>query len=158
MIPIYYNGNALKFFKNGILYKTIIFSELKIDTSKIKKSLFVFSWNFSTSDTMKDKLLIKMENCPAFIENGKLYLITIDNQLITVDIATAQITNWQSAYETLKQKLNWLPTIFNRDYRKVKYPETFLLPTLKNGKTLAQGLAEFLNKKVSQRQEDSAVI
>lgn len=158
--PIVYDGKAINIYKDGKLYKTIDFTELKIDTSKIKVNVSGswFSWNYNLNDTTKDALKKKMHQHPAFIENDKLYLITTDNQLIAIEIATGQITNRQNAYEELKQKSNWTPTTFKRKYKKVKYPEKFLLPELQNGKTIAQGLAEHLNKRISNGERDSAVI
>lgn len=158
--PIVYDGKAVNIYKDGKLFKTIDFSELKIDTSKIKVNEFAnwFSWNYSGTDTTKDALKKKMYQHPGFIENNKLYLITADNQLIAIEVATGQVTNQQNAYETLKQKTNWTPTTFKRKYKKVKYPDKFLLPELQNGKTIDQGLAELLNKRMSDGDRDSAVI
>jgi hypothetical protein len=158
--PIVYDGKAVNIYKDGILFKTIDFIELKIDTSKIKINEFGnwFAWNYKFDDTTKDDLKKKMYQHPAFIENDKLFLITSDNQLIGIQIATGQITDRQNAYETLKQKSSWTPTTFKRKYKKVKYPDKFLLPELQNGKTIDQGLAELLNKKISDGDRDSAVI
>jgi hypothetical protein len=158
--PIVYDGKAVNIYENGKLFKTIDFSELKIDTSKIKVNEFGnwFSWNYSGVDTTKDALKKKMYQHPAFIENNKLYLITADNQLIAIEVATGQVTYQQNAFETLKQKTNWTPTTFKRKYKKVKYPDKFLLPELQNGKTIDQGLAELLNKRISDGDRDSAVI
>jgi len=158
--PIVYDGEAIKIYKDGKLFKTINFNELNIDTSKIKVNEFGnwFAWNFNVSDTTKDDFKIKMYQHPAFIVSDKLYLITADNQLITIEVATGQITDRQNAYETIKQKPNWKPTTFKRKYKKVKYPDKFLLPELQNGKTIEQGLAELLNKRISDGDRDSAVI
>jgi hypothetical protein len=158
--PIVYDGKAVTIYKDGKLFKTIDFKELKIDTSKIKINEFGnwFAWNYSLNDTTIDALKKKMNQHPAFIENDKLYLITADNQLIAIEVATGQITSRQNAFETLKQKLNWTPTTFKRKYKKVQYPDKFLLPELQNGKTIDQVLAEHFNKKVSDGDRDSAVI
>lgn len=158
--PIEYDGEAIKIYKDGKLFKTINFNELNIDTSKIKVNEFGnwFAWNYSLSDTTKDALKKKMYQHPAFIENCKLYLISADNQLIAIEIATGQLTVQQNAYEILNQKTNWTPTTFKRKYKKVKYPDKFLLPELQNGKTIDQGLAELLNKRISDGDRDSAVI
>lgn len=160
MGPIVYEGEAINVYKDGKLIKTINFNELNIDTSKINL-LDVgnwFGWNYSINDTTKDVLKKKMYQHPAYIEKDKLYLITADNQLIAIEVATGQITNQQNAYETLKQKNNWTHSTFKRKYKKVKYPDKFLLPKLQNGKTIDQGLAELLNKKTSYIDKDSAVI
>jgi hypothetical protein len=158
--PIIYDGEAINIYKDGDLFKTIYFSELDIDNSKIKvnESGNWFAWNYRLTDTINDALKNKMYQHPAFIENDKLYLITADNQLIIIDVETGQITNQGNAYETLKQKSNWIPTTFKRKYKKVKYPDKFLLPELQNGKTIEQGLAELLNKRVSDGDRDSTVI
>lgn len=158
--PVLYDGKAVTIYKDGKLFKTIDFSELKIDTSKIKINEVGnwFSWNYMVTDTTKDALKNKMDQHPAFIEMDKLYLITVDNQLIVIEVTTGQITDRKNGYETLKQKSNWTPTIFKRKYKKVKYPDKFLLPELQNGKTIDQGLAELLNKRVSNGDRDSAVI
>lgn len=156
--PIVYEGEAIKIYKDGKLFKTINFKELNIDTSKIKVNKFGswFAWNYSLNDTTIDVLKRKMYHHPAFIENDKLYLITADNQLLVIEVATGKITDQQNAYEILKHKSNWTPTTFKRKYKKVKYPDPFLLPKLQNGKTIDQGLAELLNKRISNG--DSAVI
>jgi len=158
--PIVYDGEAIKIYKDGKLFKTINFNELNIDSSKIKvnESGNWFAWNFNLSDTTKDDLKIKMYQHPAFIESEKLCLITADNQLITIKVATGQITNRQNAYEIIKEKSNWKPLTFKRKYKKVKYPDKFLLPELQNGKTIEQGLAELLKKRISDGDGDSAVI
>jgi hypothetical protein len=158
--PIVYDGKAVNIYKDGKLFKTIHFTELKIDTSKIKINEFGnwFSWNYGLNDTTKDILKKKMYQHMAFIENDKLYLITADNQLIAIEVATGQITDRQNAYETLKQKSNWTANTAKRKFKKVKYPEKFLLPELKNGKTIEQGLAELFNKQKSNGDGDSAVI
>lgn len=158
--PIVYDGEAINVYKDGKLFKTINFNELNIDFSKIKVNEFGnwFAWNYSLNDTTKDALKKKMYRHPAFIENDKLYLITADSQLIAIEIATGQITVQKNAYEILKQKTNWTPTTFSRKYKKLKYPEKFLLPELQNGKTIDQGLAELLNKRISDGDRDSTVI
>src|SRR5690606_21134859 len=84
--PIVYEGEAIKIYKDGKLFKTINFKELNIDTSKIKVNKFGswFAWNYSLNDTTIDVLKRKMYHHPAFIENDKLYLITADNQLLVI--------------------------------------------------------------------------
>lgn len=158
--PILYDGKAVNIYKDGKLFNTIYFTELKIDTSKIEIGEFRnwFTWNFSIHDTTKDALKKKMYEHPAFIEDDKLYLITADNQLIEIKVKTGEITGRQNAYEVIRQKSNWTPTVFKRKYKKVKYPEKFLLPELQNGKKIEQGLAELLNKKICNGDRDSAVI
>lgn len=158
--PIVYDGKVVNIYEDGKLFKTIDFSELEIDTSKIKVNKFGnwFAWNYNLNDTTKDELKKKMYENPAFIEKDNLYLISADNQLIGIEIATGKIADRQNAYETLKQKSNWTPTTFKRKYKKVKYPDKFLLPELQNGKTIEQGLAELLNKKISDGDRDGAII
>ncbi|MBK7567226.1 MAG: hypothetical protein KBF42_04790 [Chitinophagales bacterium] len=117
-----------------------------------------FTWNYSANETIKNRLMKKMSQHSIFQERSNLYLITTDNQLITIDIVSGEIINHQNAFETLNQKLFWNPKSLERKYQKVEYPESYLLPDLQIGKTLAQGLAELLNKKLSDYKEDSAVI
>jgi hypothetical protein len=156
--PILYDGKAVTIYKDGKLFQTINVNTLKIDTSKMKvnESGNWFAWHYMVSDTTMNDLKIKMQQHPVFIENDKLYLLTADNQLIEIKITTGEITDRKNAYETLKQKSNWTPTTVKRKYQKVKYPSKFLLPLLQNGETMNQGLATFLNKRITL--EDSATI
>lgn len=158
--PIIYDGKAINIYKDGILFKTINFSDLNIDTSKIKVNEFAnwFSWQYKKDDSTKDKLKMKMHQNPAFIEDKKLHLITADNQIIIIEISTGQITTQQNAYETLSQRTSWRPKIHKRKYKKVKYPEKFLLPKLQNGTTIEKGLAVLLGRKISTSERDSSTI
>lgn len=153
-----YEGEAVHIYKGGQLMKTIHFSELKIDTSRIyvNSDRNFFDWNYRVSNTEKDKMKLKMYRYPTFIEHDTLYLITADDQLIAIDIASGEIVVRRDAYETLKQKADWKPTRLKREYQKVKYPEQFLLPDLYDGRTFEQALATFLGTSVADR--DSALI
>jgi len=157
--PKTFEGKAINIYKDGTLFKTISFTELKIDTSMIKMyggSWFV--WKYNLNDTTTDGLEKKMNQHSAFIENEKLYLITADNQLISIDVTTGQFTNLQNAYKLLKEKTIWKPTRIKRKYKKVKYPDKFILPKLENGKTVQQGLAELLNMRVAEDYKDSVIV
>lgn len=148
-----FDGDAVRIFKDGKLLKSIDFTELNVDSSKIEiaKHGNRFAWNYNVPDNTKDKLKVKMKKYPAYIEGSTLNLITADNQLISIDIASGKITDSQNAYETLKVKSNWKPTTITRKNIKVDYPEKFLLPKLENEQALEQGLAAFLNKEITDR-------
>lgn len=154
--PKNYKGDAVNIYKDGKLFKTIDFTLLRIDTAKFRANRL--AWNYRIDSTNNDTLKMKMFKNPAFIENDKLYLITVDNQLIGIDVATGQITDRQNAYETIKEKTNWSPTIFKRVYNEITYPREFLLPKLISGKTIEQGLAKLLNKKAANDNRHSATI
>ncbi|MBI3233946.1 MAG: hypothetical protein HYZ42_07870 [Bacteroidetes bacterium] len=138
--PTVYDGEAVHIYIDGKLFKTIKFSELNIDTSKIMINEYVnrFAWKYRIHNNTKDALKMKMLEHPDYIENDKLYLIAADNQLIAIEIATGQITRQPDAYEILKQRSKWNPTKFDRKFDKVIYPDKFLLPTLQNGKSIEQ--------------------
>src|SRR5690554_1900040 len=158
--PIIYDGKAVNIYKDGKLFKTIDFKELKIDNSKIKVNNYgnQFSWNYSINDSIKNKLKMKMYQHPAFIEENKLYLISVDNQLISIEIETGNIIDRQNAFEILKLKTNWKPNTIKRKYKKVKYPDKFFLPNLQNGKSIDKALSELIDMRTTEGDKDSALL
>jgi hypothetical protein len=158
--PIEYEGDAITIYKDGKLFRTISFAELHIDTSKV----FVnnagewFGWNYQTKGHAENGLQRKMTEHPAYTEADTLFLITADNRLININIPTGKIISSGNAFSILSLKMNWTPTPFKRKYKKTKYPEDFLLPKMKDGRTIAQGLARHLSKRIANGDKDSAVV
>lgn len=153
-------GKAINIYKDGKLFKSILFSELKIDTSRIdfKLSRNWFDWNFKVSDSSRDEIRTKMESVPFFCDNENLFIIGSDEQLIKIDISTGSIVSKEPAYDALlKLNNNWSSGLKNRNYKKVRYPEKFYLPKLHNGKSMGKSLAKFLNNRVAKDDKDGAV-
>ena len=101
---------------------------------------------------------MKMYQHPAFIEENKLYLISVDNQLISIEIETGNIIDRQNAFEILKLKTNWKPNAIKRKYKKVKYPDKFFLPNLQNGKSIDKALSELIDMRTTEGDKDSALL
>ncbi len=146
--PIDYKGEVVRIYKNGLPYKSVKFSQLQIDTSTIRTDRLNnwFSWYYKISKFSTDDLEIKMNKHPAFIENDRLYLITTDNQLIEIEIEKAEVISRAKAYETLKQRNDWTPLVYEKEYQYVKYPKSFEYPNLRNGKTFNNGFKKLLSK------------
>ena len=157
---IKFNGKAIYIYKEGKLINSIDLSELKIDSSKItvNENGNYFTWNYSINEGKEDALRKKMEKHSVFIENDKLFLITADNQLIEIDVTTGKLTRKENAYEILKQRSHWSPKPLKRKFKKVKYPNKFLLPKLQNGKSFEESIALLLDKNVTSGEKDSSVI
>lgn len=155
-----FNGKAIYIYKEGKLINSIDLNELNIDSSKIKVNEIGnwFTWNYSVNEAKEDALQQKMSKHSAFIENDSFFLITADNQLIEIDVTTGKVTRQENAYEILKQRSHWSPKSLKRKFKKVNYPNKFLLPLLQNGKSIDESIAVLLNKNVASGDSDSAVI
>jgi hypothetical protein len=152
-------GKAINIYKDGRFFKSIQFSELKIDTSKIdfKNSGNWVDWNFKIKDSSRDEIRTKMANVPFFYEKENLFIIAADDQLIKIDLSKGSVISKEPAYEALKKVNTWSSGLKERRYEKVRYPEEFYLPKLYNGKSIAQTLSKFLNKSVAKGDKDNAV-
>lgn len=94
-----FEGKAINIYKDGKLFKSIFFSDLNIDTSKIdfKLSRNWFDWNFKVSDSNRDEIRGKMESVPFFCDNENLFIIGSDEQLIKIDISKGNIVSKEPA-------------------------------------------------------------
>jgi hypothetical protein len=153
------DGKAINIYKDGKLFKSILFSELKIDSSKIDftRSGNWFDWDFSVSDSNRNEIRAKMERVPFFTDHGNLFVIAADEQLIEIDLSTGKVVYKALAYEALLKLNNWSSGLKYRKYEKVKYPGKFYLPKLHNGKSIDQSLAKYLNKTVAKDDKEDAV-
>ncbi len=147
--PRTYDGNAAYIYKKGKLFKTIAFKDLKIDTATLRVAKYDddFAWWHLPDYMTKDPLKIAMDEHLAYLENGKLFLISSDNQLISIDIESGEINNTPDAYQVLKGKTTWTNSFAKRRYHKRRYGDNFYLPRLEGGKSIELSLAAFLQKK-----------
>jgi hypothetical protein len=145
------DGKAINIYKDGKLFKSILFSELGIDTSKINYAHIGnwFTWNFKKSDSNRNEIKIKMEGVPFFYDQRHLFVISADEQLIKIDLSSGLLVSREPAYEALIRLNNWSSGLTDRKYEKVNYPEKFFLPKLKVGKSIGKSLAKFLGKTVA---------
>jgi hypothetical protein len=152
--PFKYEGEIVRIYKDGLIFKKIQFAEFHIDTSKLyKNSLLYFGWAYRAAKKDAEKLDIKMQKHPVFIEGEDLFFITVDDQLIDIHIPTGDIKIKPRARDILKERKDWKPTVFNRKYRKVKYPEQGQLPKLAGGTSVEDALAKYLNTKPADREK-----
>jgi hypothetical protein len=135
------DGGTIRVYDEGILLKTISFSELAVPLASayVNEASDRLSWNFETSED--DPLLVKMAKYPAFVEGDTLYLITADDQLIKVHMPTGAIAGRSVASVTLVVRKAWDPQGVKRKYERVKYPDKFFLPPLKDGRSMAEATA-----------------
>lgn len=88
-----------------------------------------------------------------YVQGNSLFVLT--NQNIVVKLDFADMTIQQIAFNKVIPNLRtFSPPTLKRKYKKIKYPDKFLLPELFDGKTIGQGLAEFLNKRLTTTTED----
>jgi hypothetical protein len=135
------DGGTIHIYDGGVLLKTISFSELAVPLADVHvhEASDRLAWNFETSDD--DPLLVKMAKYPAFVEGDALYLITADDQLITIHVPTGVITGRSVASVTLGARKEWAPCGIKRKYERVKYPDKFFLPPLNDGPSMAEATA-----------------
>ncbi len=145
-----FSGEAIKIFKNGELIKTIDFSELQIDTSQLKKLYDRFYWQTENQG---------IRICPAIIKDNILKIVSIDDQILNIDLKTGV----QLASERLEtEKINAFVNLIPKRKFKVKqkgFPEKFLLPKLIDGRTIEEGLSQFLQLNPTyDKSRDSAIL
>ena len=144
-----FKGEAIKIYKNGKIVRTIDFIDLPIDTSLIEKRNDKIYWLTNNE---------YLRNCPAYIKNDTLNIFTIDNQIIPIALSTGEQLN----PKVLKaEKVDYLASLLPKRKFKVKqkgFPEKFLLPKLENGKTIEEGLAEYLKLKPAENERDIALV
>lgn len=155
-----HDGNAVNIYKDGVLEHTIKYSELEVEPITLRPwELEPYGnsvWNYRTLEGEKDKLKLKMAAHPAFVEDGKLHIITLDNQLIKIEIETGQIVERGQAYETLQKDSLWAPENAHREYQRINYPKD--LPRLKNGTGFDEGLSAFLGTSIPPESDASIQI
>lgn len=102
------------------------------------------------------KAAIRLSKNPIYVEGNSLFVLTNQNTVVKLDFVKMNIE--QIPFDKIVLDIKTFnPPKLNRKYKKVNYPEKFLLPDFYNGKTFEQGLAAFLNKRVSD-DSDSAVM
>lgn len=98
---------------------------------------------------------IRISKNAIYVQGNSLFVLTSQNIVVKLDFA--EMTIQQISFDkVVPNKKRFNPPTLKRKYKKIKYPEKFLLPNLYDGKPIEQGLAEFLDKRRSNR--DSALI
>lgn len=92
-----------------------------------------------------------------YVQENSLFILTNQKTIVKLDFANLTINKIPFGNIVPNIKIFNPPTL-KRKYKKIKYPNHFLLPELIDGKTIEQGLTEFLNKRVSVGERDSATI
>jgi len=151
-----HNGNAVNIYRNGKLLHSVKHSELEITPKALEPweaHLDLETWNYQCPEKEADSLKLQMARHPAFIEDGMLFLITSDQQLIGIDIVSGKITSRNKAYETLKNRVAWAPETVLKEYGGSQFPSD--LPLLKNGKTFEEGLTMYLGREASHMDDSN---
>jgi hypothetical protein len=92
-----------------------------------------------------------------YVKGNSLFVLTNQNMVVKLDFTGMNIEKIPFDKEVPNLRTFNPPTL-KRKYKKVKYPEIFLLPEMLDGKTIEQGLSEFLNKGLSTEEHYSATI
>jgi hypothetical protein len=100
---------------------------------------------------------VRISQNAIYVQGNSLFVLTSQHTVVKLNFAEMTIQQVGFDKEVPNIKIFNPPTL-KRKYKKLKYPEKFLLPELYNGKTIDQALAELLNKRVSIGHGDSAAI
>lgn len=150
---------VIHIYDQGVLLSTVAFGDLRVDSSKIRVNMHGgwFAWCYSAPEQGSSALQESMAKHPAFIEADRLCLITADGQLIEIDVPSGEVVGRSIAVETLKKRSDWSPSNFKRRYERVKYPDKFHLPSLKDGRSLEMAVADLLGMSVPREHGQAEV-
>jgi hypothetical protein len=150
------DARVIHIYDQGVLHHSIAFGDLRVDRSKVLTNTQGgwFAWNYTAPEQDASALLQKMAKHPAFVEGDRLCLIAADGQLIQIHIPSGDFVGRSTAAETLDKRLDWSPSTFKRKYERVKYPDKFFLPPLKDGNSLGNAVAELLGMVASDEYDE----
>ncbi len=100
---------------------------------------------------------VRISKNSIYVDGNSLYVLTNQNMLVKLDFSEMSIQKI-SLDKVIPNLRRFSPPTIKGKYHKIKYPVKFLLPELINGKTIGEGLAEFLNKRLATKDSDSATI
>lgn len=92
-----------------------------------------------------------------YIQDNSLFVLTNQNTVVKLDFS--KMTIEQIPFETIvidKQSFN--PPKLNRKYKKVKLPDKFDEPNLKDGRTLGKAVADLLGLSIPTNKEKNTFI
>src|SRR5690606_5110410 len=92
-----------------------------------------------------------------YIQDNSLFVLTNQNTVVKLDFS--KMTIEQIPFETIiidKQSFN--PPKLNRKYKKVKLPDKFDEPNLKDGRTLEKAVADLLGLSIPANKEKNTFI
>jgi len=152
------DAKVIHIYDQGVLLKTIAFSDLRVDRSKVRTNTNGgwLAWDYVAPELDGTTLQTRMAKHPDFVEGDRLCLIAADGQLIEIRIPTGEVVARSVAEVPLAQRADWNPPSIKRRYERVKYPEKFFLPSLEDGRTLEKATADMLGMLVAERDEQRA--
>lgn len=142
-----FKGEAFRIYQNGILIRQVEFDQLSIDTSNVKIHSDRLRW--VTNDSL-------MSNSPIIVDHDTAFIICCDNQILRLNLRT---NSFNTPIHLTEENRSYYSDQIPKRKMKVRtknFPEQFIEPELDDGKTIEKGLAEYLEKHVSNR--DSGIL
>lgn len=143
---------VIHIYDRGVLLNAVALGDLALDHTKVRtnNSGGWFAWGFSAPEEGATALDERMAKHPAFIDGDRLCLIAADGQLIEIHIPSGDIVGRSVAAETLTKRSDWSASTYKRKYERVKYPDKFFLPPLKDGRSMEMAVCDLLGMKVAE--------
>jgi len=165
-----YEQEVIAVLKDGVPFKTFTLKET-LDTASLNYNAkdWLYRWDYETYGARKlKKEEISIFRNSIYVQNNSLFVLTNKNFVVKLDLTTLTLEQLPME-EVIPNKKKFKPPKITVKYRHVRYPDkyfkyrktgsAFFLPKLKNGKTIEEGIAEFLCLKVGNiRDRDSAVV
>jgi hypothetical protein len=87
-----------------------------------------------------------------YVKENSLYVLTNQNTVVVLDFADMSIK--QIPFDKIiPDKEHFYPPKNNRKYKKIKLPDKFVEPNLKDGSSFENGIAELFNLSIPDNQE-----
>ncbi|MBN9297713.1 MAG: hypothetical protein J0I41_11905 [Filimonas sp.] len=135
----YENQPLIEFYINGKKGKSYFVDDLSMNKTKLIKT--------SSHTLWYDQM---------FINNDTLFILTLDNKAILIDVNKAEIVGkMDEAFILNRFNKKKLPELKSTVQYDIKYPDRYQFPDLANGKDFRSALKDGLNKKETATYDSS---